>query len=127
MKDPEDLLRNAPRIQPRESLGRKMGALFEEARHVAEPGWFGFRIPAWAAVMACGLCLFIGRNWSPHVQPEPIVNLQEKEDPTHKPAAEAPSSEPEVFVQITHRNLSPFNRTSTPSTSFKTSTWKVSQ
>ena len=25
MKDPEDLLRNAPRIQPRESLGRKMG------------------------------------------------------------------------------------------------------
>lgn len=127
MKDPEDLLRNAPRIQPRESLGRKMGALFEEARHVAEPGWFGFRIPAWVAVMACGVCLFIGRNWSPHVQPEPIVNVQEKEDPTPKPAAEAPSSEPEVFVQITHRNLSPFNRTSTPSTSFKTSTWKVSQ
>ena len=55
MKDPEDLLRDAPRIQPRESLGRKMGALFEEARHVAEPGWFGFRIPAWVAVMACGV------------------------------------------------------------------------
>jgi len=127
MKDPEDLLRNAPRTQPRESLGRNMGALFEEARHVAEPGWFGFRIPAWVAAMACVACLFIGRGLSPDVQPETVDNVQEKEDPTPKPAAETPSSEPEVFVQITHRNLSPFNRTSTPSTSFKTSTWKVSQ
>lgn len=127
MKDPEDLLRNAPRIQPRVSLGRKMEALFEEARHVAEPGWFGFRIPAWVAAMACVACLFIGRGLPPDVQPEPIVNVQEKEGPATNPEAEAPSSEPEVFVQITHRNLSPFNRTSTPSTSFKTSTWKVSQ
>jgi len=129
MKEPDDLLRNAPRTQPRESLDHRMGALFNEARNTEEPGWLGFRIPAWAAVLACLVCLAIGRSWTPQMAPVPQVSQPSAPEPqlglpsTPRPAA----SEPEVYVQVTQQASSTFNRTVPTSKPFKISTWTVTQ
>ena len=84
MKDPEELLKKAPRKAPSEKLDQTLRAVFEEAKQSAKESWFAFRIPAWSAGLACLFCLLIGWMVSPRQVAEPIST---------------PPEEPEVLVE----------------------------
>jgi hypothetical protein len=133
MKKVENLLNNSSLTRPSGTMDQRVEDLFDQARAHAQPHWFAFQVPAWGALAACVVCLFIGRLWvhEPEIQqatnpPPPVIVPENPPSP-----ALTAESEPEVYVQITRNasspDSSPFFRTQKSSGKRFSTSWSVTQ
>ena len=130
MKKVENLLNNSPLTRPSKTMDRNAEALFDQARSNVRQHWFEFRVPAWGALAACIICLFVGRLWVPEPQVQQADDTPPVVAPETNPSpVTTPESEPEVFVQITRNSFnqesSPFHRQKKTSSNRFSTSWSV--